>query len=50
MAASIEVGLSSFELSQIVVEVNKGYSSVRIVRAATTILYVPLILLGSADH
>ena len=50
MVASIEVGLSSSELSQIVVEVNKGYLSVGIVRAATTISYVPLILLGFADH
>ena len=50
MAASIEVGLSSFELSQIVVEVNKDYSPVRIVRAVKTTSYVPLILLGFADH
>ena len=50
VVASIEVGLSSSELSQIVVEVNKGYSLVRIVRAATTISYVPLILLGFVDH
>ena len=54
MVASAGVGLSSFELSQIVVEVNKGYSLVRTAeaasRAVTTILYVPLILLGFADH
>ena len=52
--ASAEVGLSSFELSQIVVEVNKGYSLVRTAeaasRAVTTVLYVPLTLLGFADH